>query len=167
MAASKILTIKPRIELLDHVAPAATALFGAGILKQFSSGEVVQIPPTADAVEVTCDVDQSGYAKEGFLQAGFEVPTSADPAPRPALDNPVILTVTPGLPDTDANYPLGAEATGRLAAKALYGACVTQPIPPNGDAYLGDPGTSMQVNCNQSNVATATRGFGAVKFTVK
>jgi hypothetical protein len=167
MASSKILTIKTRLELLDHVDPVAAALFGAGILQKFKNGEVVRLPPTADAVEVTCDETQAGYAKEGFVAAGFEVPTAAGPAPRPAEDNPITLTVTPALPDTDPNYPLGAEATGRLAAKALYGACVTQPIPPNNDAYLGDPATSMQVRCNQADVAATTRGFGAAKFIVK
>ena len=167
MASSKILTIKPHLELLDHVGPPATALFGAGILQQFDDGEVVRIPATPDAVEVTCDVARSGYAKEGFLVAGFEVPTAAGSAPRPPENNPVTLTVTPALPDTDKNYPVGAEATGRLAAKALYGSCVTQPIPPNDDAYLGDPGTSMQVRCNQADVTAVARGFGAVKFTVK
>ena len=162
-----ILTVKPRLETLAHSGDAAVALFGAGILQKFADGTVLRIPATSDAVEVTCDVAQGPYAKAGFVAAGFEVPTPTDPATRPVKNNPLTITVTPALPDEDQNYPLGAEATGLVAAKALFGACVTQPIPPNDDPYADDPGTSMQVRCDQTDVALATRGFFAVKFTVE
>ena len=161
-----ILTVKPRLETLAHSGDAAVALFGAGILQKFADGTVLRIPATSDAVEVTCDVAHGAYAKEGFVAAGFEVPTPAGSVNPPVTNNPMTLTVTPALPDDGNNYPLGVEATGRVAAKALFGAGVTRPIPPNNDAYLGDPGTSMQVRCDQTGVAVVTRGFLAVKFTV-
>jgi hypothetical protein len=160
----KVIQVRAHLEPLNHVKDALSALLGAGVAKMFDDGEPFHIPP-AQAIEVNCDVDKAGYAKAGFYAAGFEVPTATGPAVAPAEDNPMILTVTPSLPDTFKNYPLGPEESGTLAAKALRGAFVTLPIGPNGDPYLGDnPGTSMQVRCNSADVQRVTRGFAAANF---
>ncbi len=137
-----ILTVRPGRQTLDHVGDAVAALIGAGILQVFPDGEPVHIPPLQGA-EVTCDTAQGGYAKAGLYAAGFEIPTATEPATAPAQNNPVTLTVTLALPDTFANYPLGASNSGTTAAQALCGAYVTIPIGANGDPYVGDPGTSM------------------------
>jgi hypothetical protein len=158
-----ILQVRARQETLDHVGDAVAALIGCGILKVFPDGEPVHVPP-AQAAEVTCDDNLAGYAKAGFYAAGFEVPTPTGPAPAPPQNNLITLTVTPAKPDTPENYPLGAQESGTLAAKALNGAYVTQPVGPNADAYIGDPGTSMQVCCNQADVPRVQGGFGAAKF---
>ena len=160
-----ILTVRPRLATLDHVGDAVAALLGAGILQVFPDGEPVHIPPV-EAVEVTCDTAQGGYAKAGFYAAGFEIPTATGPAAAPPSNNPTTLTVTPALPDTSENYPLGAAESGTTAAKTLCGAYVTQPIGANGDPYIGDPGTSMQVSCNQADVPRVRSAFGAAKFKV-
>ena len=163
----KVIQVRARQEPLTHVKDALAALIGAGVAKVFDDGEPMHIPP-APAIEVNCDVDKAGYAKAGFYAAGFEVPTPTGSANGPAEDNPVILAVARSLPDTFENYPLGAEESGTLAAKALCGAFVTLPIGPNGDPYIGDnPGTSMQVRCNSADVPRVKRGFGAAKFTAE
>jgi hypothetical protein len=152
-----ILTVHPRLETLDHMGPVATALLGAGILNLFEDGGLVRSPAA-----VTCDKDQGGYAKKAFNDAGFDVPTPTEPAPAPPPSGIVTLTVKPLLSDTD--YPLGAAESGMLAAKALCGAYVTQPIGSNGDPFDGDPGTSMQVNCYKSDLQRALKGFHEALF---
>jgi hypothetical protein len=159
-----ILTVRSRLETLDHVAPAAEALYGAGILKLFDDGELVRVPP-ALAAEVTCGKSQGGYAKLGFYSAGFDVQTSTEPAPAPAPSNVVTVTVKPSLADTIKNYPIGAAESGMIAAKALCGAHVTQPIGANSDPCEGDPATSMQVSCYGSDVARVQSAFRAAFFT--
>lgn len=156
-----ILTVRARLETLDHVGPAAEALLGAGILNLFDDGELVRVPPAA-AAAVICDTAQGGYAKAGFYAAGFDVPGATEPAPAPALGDIVTLTVKPALPDTLTYYPIGAGESGMIAAKTLCGAFVTQPT--DGQPYDGDPGTSMQVSCYRSDLQRALKGFHEALF---
>src|SRR5208282_1627590 len=158
-----ILQVRQHLEPLNHVGDAVAALIGSGVLKVFPDKEPIHYPP-ARAIEVNCDDDQGGYAKAGFYAAGFEVPTATGAAHAQPVKDPVTLTATPTLKDTFKNYPLGPQESGMLAAKALCGAYVTQPIGPNGDSYIGDPGTSMQVSCNQADVPRVKRGLRAAKF---
>jgi hypothetical protein len=159
-----ILSVRPGFLPLDHAGDAVAALFGTALLNYFDDCEPVHYPPIK-AIEVTCDTSQGPYAKAGFVAAGFRVPTATGPAHAPATKNPVTLTVTPSLPDTFKNYPLGASESGMIAAKTLRGAFVTLAIGSNDDPYDGDPGTSMQVRCNQADIDRVKGGFGAAKFT--
>jgi hypothetical protein len=102
--------------------------------------------------------------KAAFVAVKFQILEGVGPLDRPQKTNVKSHTVTPALPDD--KYPLGAEATGRAAAKALCGACLTQPIPPDDDPFKGDPGVSMQIACDESDKANVIAGFGAVGFVV-
>src|SRR5215470_9447435 len=97
-----ILTVRAGQETLDHASDAVAVLIGAGILRVFDDGEPVRIPP-GEAIEVTCDANQAGYAKAGLVAAGFEVPTATEPAQPPPQNSIVTLTVTPTLPDNFQN----------------------------------------------------------------
>jgi hypothetical protein len=66
--------------------------------------------------------------------------------------------------DDPKYYPIGVAESGTLAAKALCGAYVTQPIGAGGDPYDGDPGTTMQVSCYKSDLQRTLRGFHEALF---
>jgi len=167
-----IVTVAPRQARLDHLLPAALALIGADILKFFIAHDQrklpVRITPGGTRGEVTCDKAQGGYAKAGIYAAGFDIPTSTEPAPAPGKKDIVTLTVVPALEDgiDDKHYPgIGAAEFGMTAAKALCGAFVTQTIGPNDDPYIGDdPGTSMQVCCNKVDIPRVIGGFAYALF---
>jgi hypothetical protein len=163
-----VIKVEPKGEQLDHLLPAALALIGAGVLKLFPGEVPVRITPAGTAGQVTCETAQGGYAKAGLYSAGFDVPTATGPAPAPPKDNVLtFLNVVPALPDGIDNdhYPaIGAAEFGMAAAKALCGAFVTQTIGANDDPYTGDPGTSMQVCCNEADVPRVISGFQVVRF---
>lgn len=102
--------------------------------------------------------------KAAFVAVKFQVLEGVGPLVRPTKTKIKSHTVTPAL--SDDQYPLGAEATRRAAAKGLCGACLTQPIPPEDDPFKGEPGVSMQILCDDSDVANVTAGFGGVGFRV-
>jgi len=164
-----IIQVRSHQEPLGHVGAALAALLGAAVAKVFVGNDAYKnvdpyrIPP-ANAIEVNCDDNKAGYAKRGFETAGFQVPTASGVAHDPGPNDPVTLTVTPSKEDTIKNYPLGIQEWGMIAAKALFGAFVTQPIGPNADPYVGDPGTSMQVSCNRADIQRVQGGFGAANF---
>jgi hypothetical protein len=161
-----IITVARRQQKLDHLLAAALALIGAGVLNLFDDKEPVRTPGGTRG-QVTCNVSRGGYAKAGLYAAGFNIPTATEPAPGPGKNDVVTLTVVPALPDGIDNdhYPaIGAAEFGMTAAKALYGAYVTQTIGPNDDLYLGDPATSMQVCCNKVDVPRVIGGFQVARF---
>ena len=115
-------------------------------------------------IQVQSSTANGPYAKAAFVAVGFQILEGVGPLVRPPTTNVKSHTVTPAAPDD--KYPLGAADTGRAAAKALCGACLTQPIPPDDDPFVGDPGVSMQIECDESDKRSVMAGFGAVGFGV-
>lgn len=157
-----LLTVRSKKEDINKVAAAVGPLAAAGFLLPFDDGEYVHLPPVRDAVEVWCKVALGPYAKEGFIQAGFEVTTSTGPVDYPTDLKPVPLDVKRALPDNDDNYEFGADTAGRIAALALCGAGVTQ-FDSNGDPYSGDTGNTMRVVSDPRYFDAVTRGFWVAK----
>jgi hypothetical protein len=157
-----LLTVRSKKEDINKVGAAIGPLAAAGFLLPFDDGEYFHLPPVRGAVEVWCKIALGPYAKEGFIQAGFEVTTSTGPVDYPIDLKPVPLDVKHALPDSDDNYEFGADTGGRVAAPALCGAGVTQ-LNPNGDGYSGDTGNTMQVVSDPRYFEALTRGFWAAK----
>jgi hypothetical protein len=157
-----LLTVRSKKEDINKVGAAIGPLAAAGLLLPFDDGEYFHLPPVRGAVEVWCKITLGPYAKEGFIQAGFEVTTSTGPVDYPVDLKPVPLDVKRALPDNDDNYEFGADTAGRIAALALCGAGVTQ-LNPNGNAYSGDTGNTMQVVSDPRYFGAVTRGFWAAK----
>lgn len=157
-----LLTVRSKKEDINKVGVAVGPLAAAGFLLPFDDGEYFHLPPVRGAVEVWCKIALGPYAKEGFIQAGFEVTTSTGPADYPEDLKPVPLDVKRALPDNGTNYEFGADIAGRIAALALCGAGVTQ-LNSNADAYSGDTGNTMQVVSDPGYFEAVTRGFWAAK----
>jgi len=158
---------------LAIAATAAIALFAAGLTQGFPSHDPnnpQKLDPYRETgaagggIQVQCVAANGPFAKAAFVAVKFQVLESVG-ALNPRQPTDVRShTVTPSLPD--AQYPLGADVTGRVVATALCAACVTQSIPPNDDPYTGDPIQSMQVDCDESEKASVIAGFSAVGFGV-
>jgi hypothetical protein len=157
-----LLTVRSKKEDVNKVGAAVGPLAAAGFLLKFADGEYFHLPPVRGAVEVWCETALGPYAKEGFIQAGFEVTTPAGPVDYPTGLQPVPLNVKRALPDIDDNYEFGADTAGRIAALALCGAGVTQ-LDSNGDAYSGDTGNTMQLVSDPRYFQAVTMGFWAAK----
>jgi hypothetical protein len=165
-----ILTVSAGKETdLELAGIAAAAICGGGVTQPFPPPKQGDPPLPArpapvggGGIEVQADVDNAPFAKAAFVAVGFYVRTATGPLKPPVKPNLTILNVTPMLPDD--KYPVGAETTGRVAATALCGACVTQPFPEGGDPYSGDPAQSMQVSCDTDDVPRVAGGFAAVGF---
>ena len=167
-----IILVKQRVEPVRNVPDALAALIGSGVVSTFQDPDdpenthpdPFRIPVTTQAISVICDNNKAGYAKAGFNEAGFQVPTATGAAHDPGDNDPVTLTVTPAQADEVKYYPVGIGPGAIMAAKALHGAFVTRSI---GDdqAYIGDnPETSIQVRCNRANVQAVKYGFGLAFF---
>jgi hypothetical protein len=153
---------------LSIAAIAATAIYGAGLTQGFPDpvhpGKLVAYQETGAAgggIQVQCAVADGPFVRAGFVAVKFQTIEPVEPLPPNRPTNVKSHIVTPAVPDNQ--YPSGAEATGRVAATALCGAWVTQPSP-NGDPYDGDPASSMQVSCCDTDQVRAAQGFGAVAF---
>lgn len=157
-----LLTVRGKKERIDKVGTAAGPLFGAGFLIPFAHDVPIRLPPVRGAVEAWCKIVKAPYAKNGFIDAGFQVTTSTGAARFPTDLKPVELKVTRALPDIEANYEFGADTAGRVAALALYGAGVTQ-LNANNDPYSGDTGNEMRVMCDKRYFDDATNGFWYAK----
>lgn len=149
---------------------AATAIYGAGLTQGFPSEDpanpetLVPYRETGVAgggIQVQCTVDNGPFVRAAFVAVGFQTIEPVEPLHPKPPSNVRPHTVTPAAPDNQ--YPSGAEATGRISATALCGACVTQPNA-NDDPYDGDPASSMQVSCCDTDIQNAAKGFGAVGF---
>jgi len=152
----------------------AVSLFAAGLTQGFPDPQFPDDPTKLVAyretgaagggIQVQSSVDNGPFVKAAFVAVKFQILEGVGRLVRPPKTNVKSHTVTPAAPDD--KYPLGAEATGRAAATALCGACLTQPIPPDNDPFTGDPGVSMQIACDESDKARVIAGFGAVGFGV-
>ena len=152
----------------------ATVLFKAGLTQGFPDPQfpddktkLVAYRETGAAgggIQIQSSVANGPFVKAAFVAVKFQILQGVGPLVPPPTTNVKSHTVTPAAPDD--KYPLGADATGRAAAKALCGACLTQPIPPDDDPFTGDPGVSMQIECDESVKASVIAGFGAVGFGV-
>jgi hypothetical protein len=158
---------------LTIAATAAGALFGAGLTQGFPSHDPnnpKKLDPYRETgaagggIQVQCTVSNGPFVRAAFVAVKFQVLESVGHLHRPQPTDVRPHTVTPALPDE--KYPLGREATGRVAATALCAACVTQGIPPGNDPFTGDPAVSMRVDCDESQKATVITAFGAVHFGV-
>jgi hypothetical protein len=158
---------------LAIAAVVAVTLYGAGLTQGFPSHDPnnpKKLDPYRETgaagggIQVQCVVVNGPFVKAGFVAVKFQVIESVG-ALHPRKPTDVRShTVTPSAPDD--KYPLGAQTTGRVAATALCAACVTETIPPNDDPYIGDPGQSMRVDCDESDEARVIASFGAVGFSV-
>jgi len=153
-----LLEVRGRLETIDKVGAAAGPLFGSGFLIPFPDGDTFKVGPVRGQIEFWCKIARAPYAKAGFYAAGFFARTATGPTHFPKDLKPEPYKVKRALPDTDENYPFGAETHGRLAALALCGAGVTQ-LNDNNDAYSGDPATEMRVMCDKRYLTAATGGF--------
>jgi len=152
----------------------AIVLFKAGLTQGFPDpqypNDLTKLTPYRETgaagggIQVQSSVANGPFVKAAFVAVKFQILQSVGPLVPPPKTNVKSHTVTPAL--SDDKYPLGAEATGRAAATGLCGACLTQPIPPEDDPFTGDPGASMQILCDDSDVANVTAGFGSVGFRV-
>ena len=152
----------------------ATALFKAGLTQGFPDplypDDPTKLTPYRETgaagggIQVQSSVANAPFVKAGFVAVKFQILEGVGPLVRSPKTNIKSHTVTPAAPDDQ--YPLGAEATGRAAAKGLCGACLTQPIPPDDDPFTGDPGVSMQIACDESDKASVIAGFAGVGFGV-
>jgi hypothetical protein len=151
----------------------AVALFGAGLTQGFPSHDpndpkkldkYRETGAAGGGIQVQCTVSNGPFVRAAFVAVKFQVLESVGQLVRPQPTDVRPHTVTPAQPDE--KYPLGAETTGRVAATALCGACVTQGIPPGNDPFDGDPAVSMRVDCAESQKATVIAAFGAVGFGV-
>jgi hypothetical protein len=149
----------------------ASSLFAAGLTQGFPDSEdatkLVAYRETGTdggGIQVQSSVANGPFVKAAFVAVKFQILEGVGPLVPCPKTNINSHTVTPAA--TDDKYPLGADATGRAAATALCGACLTQPIPPYDDPFTGDPGVSMQIACDDSDKASVIKGFGAVAFRV-
>jgi hypothetical protein len=153
----------------------AVSLLAAGLTQGFPDPQYPDDPKKRVAyretgtagggIQVQSSVANGPFVKAAFVAVKFQILQGVGRLVPPPKTNVSSHTVTPVL--SDDKYPLGAEATGRAAAKALCGACLTQPIPPDDDPFTGDPGVSMQIACDESDKANVIAGFGAVAFLVR
>ena len=167
-----IILVEQRVEPVRNVQDALAVLIGSGVVSTFQDPDdpenthpdPFRVPVTTRAISVICDDSKAGYAKAGFYEAGFQVPTATGAAHDPGESDPVTLTVTPAKEDDVKYYPVGIGPGAIMAAKALHGAFVTRSI---GDdqAFIGDnPETSIQVRCNKANIPAVQNGFRLAFF---
>jgi hypothetical protein len=152
----------------------AVSLFAAGLTQGFPDPEhpkdkekLVAYRETGAAgggIQVQSSIANGPFVKAAFVAVKFQIQQGVGQLVPPPRTNVRSHTVTPAVPDDE--YPLGAEATGRAAAKALCGACLTQPIPPDDDPFIGDPGVSMRIACDELDKPNVIAGFGKVGFSV-
>jgi hypothetical protein len=169
-----ILTVVPdQVPDLTIAGTTATALFGGGLTLGFPSHDPdnkKKLDPFRETgaagggIQVQCVVSNGPFVKAAFVAVKFRVLESAGQLHPVQPTDVRSHTVTPALPD--ANYPLGAEATGRVTATALCAACLTQGIPPDNDPFTGDPAQSMQIACDESQKAAVIAAFWLVGFGV-
>jgi hypothetical protein len=168
-----ILTVIPDQQTdLTIAGVVATSLFAAGLNQGFPDppkNPTKRVPyretgTDGGGIQVQSSTADGPFVKAAFVAVKFQILEGVGRLDRPEKTNVNSHTVTPAL--SDDKYPLGAEATGRAAATGLCAACLTQPIPPDDDPFKGDPGVSMRIDCDESDKANVTAGFGAVGFVV-